>query len=120
MSEQQTQSNFNRSFQRLLLCGYLAKDPEIKFLPDGKAVCNFGLVVNRENGSGSDYIPCVAWENKAKIISDHCKKGSLIMFEGNLKSSTFHDSEEREHFKLHFEVAGGKGLLRLLGNKKEQ
>ncbi|NUH84748.1 single-stranded DNA-binding protein [Bacillus firmus] len=116
MSEQ---NGFNKSFQRILLCGYLAKDPELKFLPDGKAVCNFGLVINRENGNGSDYIPSVAWENKAKIIGDNCSKGSLILVEGIFKSSKFKDSEDREQFQLQFEVAGARGLLRLLSSKKD-
>lgn len=109
---------FNMSFQRVLICGYLAKDPNLKFLPDGKPVCNFGLVVKRESGNGSDYIPVVAWENKAKIIADNCSKGSLIMVEGTIKSSKFNDSEDREQFSLQFELSKG-GLLRLLGSKKD-
>lgn len=113
------QNGFNKTFQRIVLCGYLAKDPDLKFLPDGKAVCNFGLVVNRGNGKGADYIPSVAWEGKAKAIADNCVKGSLIMVEGNIRSSKFKDSEDRDQFQLQFEVAGGNGLLIFMNNKKD-
>ncbi|CAI6330673.1 single-stranded DNA-binding protein [Bacillus subtilis] len=113
-------SGFNPTFQRIILCGRLAKDPVIKFLPSGKAVCNFGLVINRENGSKeSDYVPCVAWENKAKIIADNCKRGSLILVEGRLKSSVYKDSEEKDRFELQFEVAAN-GQLTFMNNKNER
>lgn len=112
MSEQK----FNKTFQQIMICGRLAKDPVISYTPKGKAVANFGLVVNDDNGS-SDYIPCVAWESKAKNIADNLTKGALILCEGKMKSSKYKDSENREQFKLQFELSG-TGKLIFLDSKK--
>ncbi|MGG1021181.1 single-stranded DNA-binding protein [Bacillus paralicheniformis] len=109
---------YNPTFQKVMFCGRFAKNPELQFLSNGTAVCNFGLVINRGYENKSDYIPCVAWENKAKIIADYCKQGTLILVEGKFKSSTFKDSEERDHFELVFEV-DKKGVLNFMGQKKD-
>lgn len=104
MSEQSKKS-FNKTFQRNLLCGRLASEPELKYLPKGgKAVCNFALIIEDEVGK-TNYIPCVAWEGKAKLIADHMKKGSLMQCEGIIKSSKYTDSENRSQFKLQFELS---------------
>lgn len=107
---------YNPTFQKILLCGRFAKDPEMNFLPNGKAVCNFGLVINDNYGKG-DYIPCVAWENKAKVIVDHCKKGTLVLVEGTLKSKSIKNSEGTD-FQLVFQV-NKNGVLNFMGNKQE-
>lgn len=110
-----TKKKYDKTFQRLLICGRLAKDPEITFIGSGKAVCNFGLIVNDENGS--DYIPCVAWGEKAKRISDNVTKGALIQCEGKIKSSSYKDAENRNQFKVQFELLP-YGLLLFLDSKK--
>ncbi len=94
----------NKTFQRLMICGRLANDPVFRVLDSGKTVCNFGLIVNLEYGD-SDYIPCVAWEQKAKLIKENTEKGSLVLCEGKIKSSNFEDSEKRKQFKLQFEIS---------------
>ncbi|MFS0783366.1 single-stranded DNA-binding protein [Bacillus sp. 1P06AnD] len=109
--------SFNKTFQRILLCGRLAKDPDIRFLADSKAVCNFALIV--EDRSGADYIPCVAWGKRAQLINDYCKKGTLLQVEGKLKSSKYLDSEQRQQFQLQFEVSSDMtSILLFMDNKK--
>lgn len=116
-----TKKIFNKTFQKIMISGRLAKDPEIKFTPKGKAISNFALIVNEENGS-SNYIPCVAWETKAQNIADNIKKGDLILCEGIMKSSKFNDQEGRAQFSLQFELSAKGQLLFLEFNrtKKEE
>lgn len=114
-----TKKPYNKTFQRIMLCGRLAKDPEIKFIGNGKAVCNFGLIVNDDNG-GSDYIPCVAWEGKAKSIADNIKKGDLILCEGKIKSSSFEDNENKKQFMIQFQLTPQGELLFLEYNRPEK
>lgn len=99
-----------------MICGRFSKDPEIKFLPSGKAVCNFSLIVNDDNG-GSDLIPCVAWEKKARNIADNMRKGSLMLCEVKIKSTTFHDTENNKQFQLQCELLPF-GKLLFLDQKK--
>lgn len=117
MSES-VKKNFNKTFQRNLLCGRLAGEPELKYLPEGgKAVCNFALIIENSFGK-TNFIPCVAWGNKAKSIADNLKTGSLVQLEGDIISSTYKDSEDRKQFKLQFEVASN-GILLFLDKKPE-
>lgn len=108
---------YDKTFQRIQLCGRLAKDPEIKILGDGKAVTNFSLVVSTPGSREADLIPCVAWGERAKRIADNLSKGALVLLEGRLKSTTYEDSENRKQFRLQLEVSKD-GLLIFLDNKK--
>lgn len=111
-------NKFNKTFQRILLCGRLAADPTIKILPSGKMVTNFGLVIEDEHGK-TDYIPCVAWGERAKRISDNLSKGALMQVEGKLKSSSYKNSEDQKQFSIQFEVSSDtKSLLLFVDNKK--
>ncbi|MFQ5443273.1 MAG: single-stranded DNA-binding protein, partial [Nitrospinales bacterium] len=40
------------SFNKVLLMGNLTRDPELRFTPNGAAVANFGLAVNRRYKQG--------------------------------------------------------------------
>lgn len=111
-----TTKGYNKTFQQNMICGRLSKDPQIKFLGDGKAICNFALIVNEKNSS-SNYIPCVAWESKAKNIADNLKKGDLILCEGIIKSSKYEDAEKRPQFSLQFELTAQGQLLFLEYNR---
>jgi single-stranded DNA-binding protein len=115
---EQSKKKFNKTFQRNLLCGRLASEPELKFLPGGKAVSNFALIIEDEVGN-TDYIPCVAWEGKAKLIVDNLKTGSLMQCEGKIKSSSYKDSEDRKQFKLQFELSKN-GLMLFLDKRPEK
>lgn len=114
-----SKKNYNKTFQRIIISGRLAKDPDIKFTGKGKAVSNFALIVNEENGS-SNFIPCVAWETKAQNIADNIKKGDLILCEGIIKSSKFNDAEGRPQFSLQFELSATGQLLFLEYNRSKK
>lgn len=107
---------YNKTFQHNMICGRLTKDPDFKILGSGKKVCNFTLAVNKEAGN-ANFIPCVAWEEKAQRIYDHVKKGALVLCEGEIKSSSFKDSEDRPQYKLQYELTK-YGILHFLDNKK--
>ena len=107
----------NKTFQRNVISGRLASDPRFKFTSKGKAICNFGLVVNDDLTNDSDYIPCVAWDEEAKLINDNAKKGSLILIEGKIKSSKYMvDNLPQYDFKFEISSAMGSKLL-FLDNK---
>ena len=67
------------SINNSVLMGRLTHDPELKYAK-GIPVCSFKLAVARR-ASGSeektDFIPCVAWREKAVFVSQWFSKGSL-------------------------------------------
>ena len=88
------------SYNRVILMGNLTRDPEVKFLPSGTSVANFGLAMNerytdRETGEQKEnpcFVDVEAWGRQAEIIGEHFTKGRPILVEGSLK----YDSWEAE------------------------
>jgi single-strand DNA-binding protein len=80
------------SLNQVTLIGHLTRDPESKFLPNGSAVCNFGMALNRtykgSNGEKKEEVTFVSietWGKTAEACGEHLKKGSLVLVEGRLK-----------------------------------
>jgi single-strand DNA-binding protein len=79
------------------LYGRFARDPELKYLPTGKAVCVFTLAVRRTKDD-ADFIDCVAWEKRAELIANSFSKGSRIAVEGQIRTRTYdtRDGDKRK------------------------
>ena len=91
-----------------ILVGRLTRDPKISTTSTGDEVVHFTLAVKRQIPKGedgqpikvkqtADFIPCVAWKSKARLIADSCKKGSKIGVTGKLCSRviTMEDNSTR-------------------------
>lgn len=77
--------------------GRLTMDPEVKTTSSGKALINFSLAVERDykNADGSrpvDFIPCIAWDPVASIITRFTHKGDKIGITGRFESDNYMDS----------------------------
>jgi len=78
-------------YQKITLIGNVGKDPELKFLPSGKALCNFTLATNERkkdlDGVVTDstvWWRVTAWGNTAEAVNKYAKKGSKLLIEGKL------------------------------------
>ncbi|MFA5410365.1 MAG: single-stranded DNA-binding protein [Candidatus Omnitrophota bacterium] len=87
------------NFNKVLLIGNLTKDPELRYTPQGTAVVNLRLAVNRRfrdrNQELKDevcFITAVAWDKQAETCNQYLHKGSPIFVEGRLQSRSFEDS----------------------------
>jgi single-strand DNA-binding protein len=81
------------SLNRVQLIGYLGKDPEAHYTPNGKKVCNFSIAVNNrwrtvegEDRETTDWFYVEAWERLAGVCEEYLHKGSLIYVEGRLRT----------------------------------
>ncbi|MES2201766.1 MAG: single-stranded DNA-binding protein [candidate division FCPU426 bacterium] len=81
------------SLNRVIIVGNLTKDPELKFIPSGQAVCNLRMATNRKwkaaNGEWKDevtYVSVVVWGKSAEACGEYLKKGSPALVEGRLQS----------------------------------
>lgn len=80
-----------RSLNKVLLIGNLTRDPELRYTPQGSAVCNFGLATNRfwnneagERQEETVFHRIVAWSKLAEICSQLLGKGNRVFVEGRL------------------------------------
>lgn len=77
---------------KVLLSGYLAKDPEVKQTPTGKTVCQFTLAVAKPTKEKTaDFLLCTAWQKLAEIVGQYLKKGSYCIVSGRLTSRHYED-----------------------------
>jgi single-strand DNA-binding protein len=85
-----------RSLNKVTLIGNLTRDPELRYTPQGTAVCQLGLATNRqwvtENGEKKEDVEfhkLVAWNKLAEICAQLLKKGRKIYVEGRLQTRTW-------------------------------
>jgi len=87
------------NFNKVLLIGNLTKDPELRYTPQGTAVANLRLAVNRrfknKNQELKDetcFITAVVWNKQAETCNQYLHKGSPILVEGRLQSRSWEDN----------------------------
>lgn len=82
-----------RSLNKVQLIGNLTRDPELRYTPQGTAVCTFGMATNRqwatesgEKREEAEFHRLVAWNKLAEICSQLLFKGRRIFVEGRLQT----------------------------------
>jgi single-strand DNA-binding protein len=109
-----------RSLNKVMLIGNLTRDPELRYTPQGTAVCSFGIATNRDwvdqSGQRQEDVTfhnCVAWSKLAEICGQLLKKGRKVYVEGRLSTRTWtgQDSQERRTTEVVIEemIAFGPG-----------
>jgi len=80
-----------RSLNRVQLIGNLTRDPELRYTPNGTAVCSFGLATNRnwktdtgEKREEAEFHNIVAWNKLAELCSQFLVKGRKAYVEGRI------------------------------------
>lgn len=81
------------SINRAILVGRLTKDPDLRYTPNGIAVCNFTLAVNRtfkqDGQQQADFIQIQVWRKQAENAATYLKKGSLAGIDGRIQTRRF-------------------------------
>jgi len=87
------------SYNKVLLMGNLTKDPELRYTPQGTAVVNLRMAVNRKFRTKDQelkeevcFITAVAWNKQAEVCNQYLHKGSSVFVEGRLQSRTWEDN----------------------------
>jgi len=111
-----------RGFNRVVLMGNLARDPEIRYTVDKRAWVRFTVAVSFswKNKSGelqnsADFIPVVIWGSHAETCARYLKKGSGVMVEGKIKTRSY-DAKDGSGKKYVTEVAADDVLF--VGSKR--
>lgn len=83
---------------QVTLVGRLTKDPELRYTPDGKAVSNITLAVNRNfrNTVGNyeaDFVQCIIRKKSAENTAQYCKKGTIIGITGRIQTRRYENQE---------------------------
>lgn len=109
------------SVNKVILIGNLGKDPEMKFLPSGVAVCNFSVATSeswKDKASGekkekTEWHNITIFDKLADICGKYLHKGSTVYLEGKLQTRKWQDKEGKDRYTTEIicnemKMLGGK------------
>src|SRR5450830_236279 len=89
-----------RSLNKVMLIGNLTRDPEMRYTPQGTAVCTFGIATNSswtattgEKKENVEFHNIVAWNKLAEICAQLLKKGRKVYVEGRLATRSWQGTD---------------------------
>lgn len=95
------------SFNKIIIVGNLGKDPDLRYTPQGVAVCSFNMATNekRRDKSGelqdiTTWFKVTLWRQQAETAAKYLTKGSPVYIEGRLKIEEWTDRENTNRYTL--------------------
>lgn len=109
------------SFNKITIMGNLGRDPELRYTPQGTAVCEFSVAVNEKRkdkiGELHDFVQwfkVTLWDKQAENAAKYLQKGSPVYIEGRFSCGEWTDRDGNLRFSL--EVRGTD--LQFVGGKE--
>ncbi|MCM5679044.1 single-stranded DNA-binding protein [Schlegelella sp. S2-27] len=89
------------SINKVILIGNLGRDPEVRYSPNGAAICNVTIATSRnwkDKNSGermeeTEWHRVVFYDRLAEIAGEYLKKGRPVYVEGRLKTRKWQDKD---------------------------
>lgn len=89
------------SVNKVILVGNLGRDPEVRYSPDGAAICNMSIATTstwKDKASGerreeTEWHRVVMYNRLAEIAGEYLKKGRSVYIEGRLKTRKWQDKD---------------------------
>ena len=110
------------SVNKVTIIGNLGKDPELKFMPNGDAVCNFSVATTDtwkdkagEKQERAEWHNIVMYRKVAEIAGEYLKQGSSVYLEGRLQTRKWQTKEGQDRYTT--EVVADS--MQMLGKKSE-
>src|SRR5262247_4017603 len=88
------------SFNKITIVGYLGRDPELRYTPQGTAVCNMSIATTekRRDARGETeehtiWFRVTAWGRQAELAAEYLAKGKQVYVEGRLRIEEYTDRD---------------------------
>ena len=88
------------------LTGNLTKDIEVRQTNSGKAVTTFDVAVKRPFSNETDFISCIAWEQKAEYLYKYAAKGTKVAVSGYITTRKWQDKNGANHIAYEVNCDG--------------
>ncbi|MEE9332433.1 MAG: single-stranded DNA-binding protein [Methylophilaceae bacterium] len=109
------------SVNKVILVGNLGRDPEVRYMPNGEAVCNFSIATteNWKDKSGvkqekTEWHNIVMYRRLAEIAGEYLKKGRPVYVEGRLQTRKW---EKDGVTRYSTEIIGDQ--MQMLGSRND-
>lgn len=108
------------SVNKVILVGNLGRDPEVRYMPNGEAVCNFSIATTDtwKDKAGAkqertEWHAIVMYRKLAEIAGEYLKKGSTVYVEGRLQTRKWQTKEGQDRYTTEIisdqmQMLGGK------------
>jgi single-strand DNA-binding protein len=109
------------SFSKVTIIGNLGCEPQLKYTPQGKAVCEFTVAISQKKKETSEskedtvWFNVTVWDRQAEIARTYLNKGKQVYVEGSLRIEEYKDKTGKNRYSL--EVTASH--LELIGNRPE-
>ena len=111
------------SVNKAILIGRLGRDPEVRYMPNGEAVCSFSIATSetwndRQTGQRqerTEWHNITLYRRLAEVAGQYLKKGSQVYIEGRIQSRKYTDKNGIE--RTAYEIIGNE--MKMLGGKAE-
>ncbi len=99
------------SLNKIMLIGYLGRDPEVRYTRSGDAVANFSIATNErwrdkqgEMQEKTEWHNCVVWRKQAELVQNYLHKGSRVYVEGRVETREWVDKENIKRYTKEVKV----------------
>ena len=93
------------SLNKAMIIGNLGRDPEMRYTPNGQAVTQFTVAVNRnyKGQSGewqeeTEWFRVVVWGQQAERAAEYLRKGNKVYIEGRLQTRQWEDQSGQKRY----------------------
>jgi single-strand DNA-binding protein len=94
------------SVNKVIIVGNLGRDPEVRYFPEGGAICNVSVATTRnwknkdsgEKQEETEWHRVVFRDRLAEIAGEYLKKGRSVYVEGRLKTRKWQDKEGKDNY----------------------
>jgi len=80
-------------YNKVVIMGNLVRDPELRWTPQGTAVCDITIAINERKDQPAEFVDVTLWEKVAETVQTFKRKGHEILVEGKLKAEKWDDKE---------------------------
>lgn len=95
-----------RGVNKVFIVGHLGQDPEVRFMPNGNAVCNFTVATSEtwkdkqtgEQKEKTEWHRIVMYQRLAEIAGEYLKKGSKVYLEGSLQTRKWQNQQGADQY----------------------
>ena len=95
-----------RGINKVILVGNLGADPDTRYMPSGKAVCNIRIATSetwkdRQSGDQqerTEWHSVVMYDKLGEIAAEYLRKGSQVYIEGKLRTRKWQDKEGKDRY----------------------
>ncbi|EGY8943757.1 single-stranded DNA-binding protein [Salmonella enterica subsp. diarizonae serovar 60:r:z] len=114
----------SRGLNKVQLIGHLGQDPEVRYLPNGKAVANLSLATSdtrKDKQTGepkerTEWHRVVLYEKLADVAGEYLRKGAQVYIEGELRTRKWTDQNGQERYTTEV-VVSMQGTMQMLGSR---